>query len=233
MTQPKLPRELQPGKDLAGLASLCAREEQALMGLRFSGRSAHGRDLSGLEVRGCVLEGCSLQGCLLEGTALVDVVFQDCDLSNLCLREGFLERCRFASCKCVGADFSGGVLKDVAFAGGTLRYANLDRTRLTRVLLEETDLTEACEEQLLPHVPGRGGPQPLRVSGPNPLHAPRRAQRGKNCPPPGGGPHRTLGGCGGKLGCGGVANSGLRRRAQGVGKSPRQGAFARLPEPAA
>ena len=69
----------------------------------------------------CIFENVSFQDTFFIRFDFVDVIFKNCDLSNMKLEERFLNRVIFEECKMNGTNFIDATLKDV---GHFSRYEN-------------------------------------------------------------------------------------------------------------
>lgn len=145
---PELPEPLRetPDGKAAIRAALDAGEDCEGLLLRQQTLALEAGTPTRLELRGCRLEGCTLAaapGLLLD---FVDVELLRCDLSNLNLYKGSLQRVRLRDCKLLGASFAEASLQNVAMEACVLRYANFTGSRLQRVRLTGCDLTHGALE---------------------------------------------------------------------------------------
>src|SRR5581483_5819033 len=77
-----------------------------------------------VEITGCHLQGVQLTGCELERLSLVDVIFDDCELSGALLLEARLRRVQFNRCRMSGFVMTRAVAEHVAFTDCKLDAAN-------------------------------------------------------------------------------------------------------------
>ena len=101
-----------------------------------------------VEITGCHLRGVALTGWELDRLQLVDVVFDDCELSGVLLTEARFTRVVFNRCRMSGFVASGVDARDVAFTDCKLDAANLrmsswERSEFVRCELPEADFTGA------------------------------------------------------------------------------------------
>lgn len=100
----------------------------------------------------CLIERCTLIGaakCLNIERALIrgvkfeaqlraaefeDVVFENCDLSNVDLSDAILLRVSFINCRMTGINFSGAALKSLTFENDISDYANFHFARIEKAL---------------------------------------------------------------------------------------------------
>ncbi len=72
----------------------------------FSREVVDGVDLSEVNVSSCVFDHVSFPGCRFREARLTDVLFENCDLSNVDLAGSVLFRVEFRSCKLMGTNLS-------------------------------------------------------------------------------------------------------------------------------
>lgn len=87
----------------------------------FHGGLISGTHLTGLEAERVAFSQfrfrqVTITESMLIGLELMDVVFEGCDLSNVCLSDASLHRVVFHQCKLMGTEFSGGTLHHVTFS---------------------------------------------------------------------------------------------------------------------
>jgi uncharacterized protein YjbI with pentapeptide repeats len=143
IANPKLPTNLIPVEDFSSLAQEHRSEDTPITGILCGDLSFREEDLISLEVRGSRFQNCSFTHCHFEKAVFVDVVFQNCDLSNSRFRGAFFERCQFLSCKAIGVDMSDTRIKHVAFRQTKLLYTFFDKSKISDVLFDEIDFTES------------------------------------------------------------------------------------------
>ena len=141
------------------------REEESRLpaGLTLTQETAEGLDLSDLEFHDAALRKCRFIHCDFSGAAFFGCRLENCDFSGCRLPGSFWRDCRLSGCKADGADFRRSRLKDtvleqclfrsVPFTGGrwdrlavkecNFTEAILSELRLSKVTLEQTDLTRA------------------------------------------------------------------------------------------
>ena len=145
------------------LLALAREEERLPDGLTLSQETAEGLDLTELEFRDAVFHKCRFVRCDLSGAAFLNCRLESCDLTGCRLPGSFWRDCRLTGCKADGADFRRSRLKDTLleqslfrsapFTGGrwdrisakecNFTDAVLSELRLTKVVLEKSDLTGA------------------------------------------------------------------------------------------
>jgi len=77
-----------------------------------------------VEITGCHLQGAQLTGCELERLSLVDVMFDDCELSGALFLEARLRRVQFNRCRMSGFVMTRAIAEHVAFTDCKLDAAN-------------------------------------------------------------------------------------------------------------
>ncbi|MCI8537895.1 MAG: pentapeptide repeat-containing protein [Oscillospiraceae bacterium] len=137
---PQLCGELEPLQAPEEL--LEGAQDRLVQGLDLSGL-----DLSDLRWERSRFQRCRFSGAVLTGTECVDVVFEDCDLSNCLWSRAYLCRCLFRNEKGVGLDWTGAGLHYVTLEDSLFRYGNLSGGRLNKVRLIRCDLSEAAVSQ--------------------------------------------------------------------------------------
>ncbi len=125
----------------------CAREEECVRELSFSGAAAAEQSFPLLQAAQCVFTNCSFQGCSFMQGSFTDVVFKSCDLSNCDFSDSFFNRCRFESCKGLGAKFAGSTVKNLLVSGCAMDFANFDSCRLERVRVSDSRMKSAVFSQ--------------------------------------------------------------------------------------
>lgn len=137
---PQLPGELEP---------LCGPEEllEGAQDRLVQGLDLTGLDLSDLRWERTRFQRCRFSGAVLTGTECVDVIFEDCDLSNCLWPRAYLCRCLFRNGKGVGLDWTDAGLQYVTLEDGVFCYGNLSGGRLNRVRLIRCDFSEAAFSQ--------------------------------------------------------------------------------------
>ena len=95
-----------------------------------------------------VVDGVDLSfpGCRFREARLTDVLFENCDLSNVDLSGSVLFRVEFRACKLMGTNLSDGVLNNVLFRHCNARYMNLSMGRLKQVLFAHGDMQGSALE---------------------------------------------------------------------------------------
>ncbi|OWA35542.1 hypothetical protein B9G55_12980 [Saccharibacillus sp. O16] len=76
----------------------------------------------------------------LRGAEFTDVVFEDCDLSNMNLTDAFLNRVAFKRCKLIGTDFGSSRMQHVRMSDCIGDYANFRLGKMKSVIFEDCSL---------------------------------------------------------------------------------------------
>lgn len=121
------------------LADLLAREDEVDY-RSFSREVVEGVNLPELNVSTCVFDHVAFPGCRFRESRLTDVLFENCDLSNVDLSGCVLFRVEFRSCKLMGTNLSDAVLNNVLFHHCNARYVNLSMGRLKQVFFAHGDM---------------------------------------------------------------------------------------------
>ncbi len=115
---------------------------------RVVGGDLSGADAPSARFTRCELAGVALTGARLRGLALVDVLFEDCELSGALVQEAWLQRVEFRNCRMAGVVFAQSHLSHVRFVDckldeASFRLAELDHVHVSGCSLVEADLYEA------------------------------------------------------------------------------------------
>lgn len=116
--------------------------ESEILGLSFAGQTAAGIVKEYLSVSHAVFSGCTLGGNCFRDTQLSDVLFENCDLSNLEFSGGMV-RVRFSGCRMTGMSLGGVKLMQVSVSRCGGRYMAFSFVRSRRLLFTECDLQES------------------------------------------------------------------------------------------
>lgn len=143
IANPKISANLTPFEDFSSLAQEHRSEDSPITGILCANVSLREEDLISLEVHGSRFLNSSFTHCHFEKAVFVDVIFEHCDLSNSRFRGAFFERCQFLSCKAVGVDMSDTRSKNVTFRQTKLLYSFFDKSKISDVLFDGIDFTEA------------------------------------------------------------------------------------------
>ncbi len=152
---PILPAALTETADLESAVQYARQEEDDVRGLLFRGGSSDDLRLHGpLEFRGCVFENWRFSACAMQGIGLVDVIFRNCDLSNLDLTGCSVMRCTLMDCKAVGLLLPQAKLRHFRALDCQMRMANLSGCKCKAASFTRCDLSGAvllgCELQCSP-----------------------------------------------------------------------------------
>lgn len=79
----------------------------------------------------------------LIGIELTDVIFDKCDLSNVCLTDSFFHRTEFRNCKLIGTDFTRSRFQNVRFVSCSGDYAAFRFCKFKQAAFEGSSLISA------------------------------------------------------------------------------------------
>ena len=83
-----------------------------------------------------VIENITMDSCIfdkvifskIENVSMMDIIFNDCDLSNVNFDNEYLTRIVFNNCKLSGTSFINSNLEDIVFNNCVMKYLNLSET---------------------------------------------------------------------------------------------------------
>lgn len=89
----------------------------------------------------------------LTGVELTDVIFEQCDLSNVDFSDAIIHRTEFKDCKMIGTNLSSGTLRNVLFDSciadyATFRYANTKQVFIQDSSLCKTDFSFSKSQKI-------------------------------------------------------------------------------------
>jgi len=143
ITSPQIAKDLSPVDVFASYSRDFLLDEIPIVAIKSCAERIEDVEFSKLETRMSIFENCTFRNCNFENASFIDVIFQSCDFSNSKFREAYFERCYFHCCKCVGIDMSNTLIKQTTFEQSNLQYSNFNETKMTDVLFDHTDFTEA------------------------------------------------------------------------------------------
>ncbi|WP_310831757.1 pentapeptide repeat-containing protein [Paenibacillus pedocola] len=79
----------------------------------------------------------------LRGIELTDVIFENCDLSNVNFSEAFVHRTEFRQCKMIGTDFTRARFQNVRVIGSICDFASFRFGNLKLISFEQSSLVSA------------------------------------------------------------------------------------------
>lgn len=94
-------------------------------------------------IDGCIFEKIDFNNIELYKVDFLDVIFENCDLSNKRFDFRLVERVKFKNCKMVGTSFIGASLRDVTFECCLGKYINFAQTRISNFKIKDSDFTSA------------------------------------------------------------------------------------------
>ncbi len=98
-------------------------------------------------INSCVFKNVIFKECDLKKIDLTDVLFENCDLSNVYFNSSGMYRVKFINCKLIGTRFSESVLKSVIFKECLGRYANFSFSSFKGVSISG-DFSEAVFQEV-------------------------------------------------------------------------------------
>ena len=125
MNLPKMPKQLQP-MTMDEIVRQFAMQGESPKAGKLEGQTWCGQGGDFLEWHGCHFLGCRFVGSKMQRNYFSDVIFENCDLSNVDWREANFFRVLFQNCKMVGANFAELSAHHVECRQGNLQYANLN-----------------------------------------------------------------------------------------------------------
>jgi uncharacterized protein YjbI with pentapeptide repeats len=142
MTGPQIPQNLNPINRFDSFVQEYLLDEHPVAAGEIQSEQIKDMDFSKVEIKSSVFKDCIFHNCYFENGSFVDVIFQSCDFSNSNFSGAYFERCQFISCKCVGVNMCNTVIKQTTIEQSKFQYSLFDKTRITAVLFDHTDLTE-------------------------------------------------------------------------------------------
>lgn len=136
---PSIPDALTAGT----LDALMADGEVEVTGLECAGETAIHSSFQELEVEGARFSHCCFAASDLSRSIFRDVIFEDCDLSNVVMDQVGFTRCSFVGCKLTGASFAEASFEDVTFKHCPLSFSAFTGSRWRHVSVLGCDFTGA------------------------------------------------------------------------------------------
>lgn len=98
--------------------------------------------LSDLYIDSCIFDKIDFNNITLD-VDIYDVIFEGCNLSNLCFDSKMLSRVVFKNCKLVGTTFINAHLKDIFFDNSVVKLCNFANAKLENVSFVDSDLSDS------------------------------------------------------------------------------------------
>lgn len=73
----------------------------------------------------------------------MDIIFENCDLSNIIMSDGSLHRIIFKNCKLIGCDFSGSSIHDLQMYECNAAYSNFSFGNIKNMIAQQCDFTQS------------------------------------------------------------------------------------------
>ena len=141
--EPKAPVKLPVTENVSSVLEAAKVSEEEITGCCFKGVFITKFDGKLLRFKKMAFENCKFISCFFGEASFTDVRFKNCDFSNTSLTDVYFKRCSFQSCKAVGADFYGSIMRHVTFLECNLSDMNLDASRMSYVRIKDTNLEES------------------------------------------------------------------------------------------
>lgn len=147
MTNPLQPRLPQQPRIADNPAELFASDAEECTDAIFRSVFFPPFDREHLAFSGVEFVSCRFSGGTLRASQFADVVFRNCDLSNVRFTGCAFHRTRFVECKMVGADLSEGTFAHVGFEGCKAELANFSEGKFRHTFFARTQLRSASLDQ--------------------------------------------------------------------------------------
>ena len=141
--KPSIPMNLTQVADPIDLLEEGQREETDIVNKRFEGIFLTKFDGKEIRFRQSVFINCKLMGCYFDRTWFTDVKFINCNFYNTSFSDAVFKQCAFENCKGEKADFYGCTMQHVSFTDGYFTGAGFDASRMSYIMGNHTDFTEA------------------------------------------------------------------------------------------
>lgn len=145
---PKHPPVLNEISDFFTLAQNTIEEEGVISTVSISNENLDTESFYRLEVEQTIVSNCIFTSCDFRRTSFYDVQFKNCDLSNSKFNDAYFNRCQFINCKCVGANMTDVIMKNITFETTNLTFSTFDGGKLSDVYIDQTDLTDVSMAEM-------------------------------------------------------------------------------------
>lgn len=132
-----------PKKFESGDFALLALEDISLEGQLFCNQLFTAVNTKALSVKESKFSQVKLLESESKNTGLLDVIFENCDLSGINISELSAQRVMFSECRLSGIQFYESTLQDVIFKNCKIDLANFRFTNFKQVVFEDCILVEA------------------------------------------------------------------------------------------
>lgn len=95
------------------------------------------------EIKNCCFETITCEDCKEEDSYFLDVIFKNCDLSNMQFYGCLFRRVQFINCKLMGTDFSESVFDNVVMKDCSCRFANFAFMKNKETVYQACDFKQA------------------------------------------------------------------------------------------
>jgi len=96
----------------------------------------------------CIFRNVTFDYCDLRKIDMMDVVFENCNLSNISFSKGSIYRTEFINCKLMGTRFDECSMKNVLFNSSLGKYSNFAYAKLDGVNIIESDFQSSVFQEL-------------------------------------------------------------------------------------
>lgn len=141
--EPVVPTTIREIEDVPALLNEAKETEEEITLCRLKGIFVTKFDAKKISFKRVVFENCRFISCFFDEASFTDVRFKNCDFSNTSLTDIYFKRCSFQSCKALGADMYGGLMRHVSFQDCNFSQVNLDASRMSYVKMNNMNLSEA------------------------------------------------------------------------------------------
>lgn len=93
------------------------------------------------EYKNCLFENMTFQKTIFEDSFFIDVIFRNCDLSNIQFISTLFRRVHFINCKLMGTDFADSLFDDVYMKDNHCGFINLSYMKNKVVCFENCDFS--------------------------------------------------------------------------------------------
>lgn len=100
------------------------------------------------EFQACCFDHVDFSNAVFDCVNFINVIFRDCDLSNVNLTNASIHRVTFENCKLLGSDFSGSSIKNVTIMNSQAKFANFSFALIDGFEVVDTNLEEASLNEI-------------------------------------------------------------------------------------
>lgn len=141
MKKSKIPAA--PDLPLLEAADFYLEDEEIFSGFTFTGDDQSYQTAENMALQGCMLKNIHLQNTHLPRFDCTNVIFENCDLSNVVWIGASFWRVIFRGCKLTGANFAESHLRDCVFEDCLADFSSFSNATLKVVTFDHCQLNEA------------------------------------------------------------------------------------------